>query len=156
MAEVLVPVAEEIIGTIIIDGAKYLLKKVVDSVGKAIWQAFADEDGDNLPDDPENPFQSWDEEPDTWLPLPSLPSGSETSSEISIIIVSPDGTMTIYDGSGKITNEVADTAYSLWLSENRALDKPFNNYTVSEFFLFFVAAASVVFLLGKIFKRRKF
>ena len=75
--------------------------------------------------------------------------------ELQIIIISPDGTMTYYDEGGNITAEVADTAYSLWLSENAALDKPFANYSVSEALLLFIAIGSVVGLICKVFKRRK-
>lgn len=148
---------EEIIGTIIIEGTKYLLKRIVDEVGKEIWRAFADEDGDYVPDDPLNPFREWYEDPGGWEPLPTLPVDPEPEpAQISIIIVNPDGTMTIYDTAGNITEEVVDTATSLWVSKNGALDKPFNNYSVSEALLLPVAVASVVALTCKIFKRRKF
>lgn len=153
---------EEIVGYIIIEGGKYLLKKIVDGAGKAIWRAFTDEDGDQLPDDPENPFREWDEEPDDWEPFDPIPIDPGVSvpvepeqSDLRIIIVNPDGTMTIYDSDGTITAEDVDTAYSLWLSDNGALDKPFNNYTVTEGLLLFIAIGSVVALISKLFKRRK-
>lgn len=85
-------------------------------------------------------------------PTPTIP---ETKQELQIIIVSPDGTMTIYDEAGNITAEVADTAYSLWLSENGALDKHFDHYSVSEALLLVIALGSLVGLVSKIFKRRK-
>lgn len=85
-------------------------------------------------------------------PAPTIP---ETKQELQIIIVSPDGTMTIYDEAGNITAEVADTAYSLWLSENGALDKRFDHYSVSEALLLVIALGSLVGLVSKIFKRRK-
>lgn len=85
-------------------------------------------------------------------PAPTVP---ETKQELQIIIVSPDGTMTIYDEAGNITAEVADTAYSLWLSENGALDKRFENYSVSEALLLFIALGALVGMVCKIFKRRK-
>lgn len=149
---------EEIIGTIIIDGVTYLLKKIVDELGNMIWQAFTDDDGDRLPDDPDNPFQIWDHEPEDWNPFlpidPDTPPVYETP-PLQFIIIGPDGTMTIYDEEGNITAEDCDTAYSLWISENGALDKPFSNYSVSEALLLFIAAGSVVGLIFKIFKRRK-
>ena len=83
------------------------------------------------------------------------PTVPETRQELQIIIVSPDGTMTIYDEGGNITAEVADNAYSLWLSENNALEKRFEHYSVSEALLLFIAVGSLVGLIGKIFKRRK-
>lgn len=79
----------------------------------------------------------------------------ETKHDLQIIIVSPDGTMTIYDEGGNITAEVADNAYSLWLSENGALDKRFEHYSVSEALLLVIALGSLVGLISKIFKRRK-
>lgn len=85
-------------------------------------------------------------------PTPTVP---DTRQELQIIIVSPDGTMTIYDEGGNITAEIADTAYSLWLSENAALDKRFEHYSVSEAFLLVIALGSLVGLISKIFKRRK-
>ena len=159
----------EIIGTIIIEGGKYLISKALDEVGNWIWRAFTDEDGDGVPDDPENPFREWDEEPDDWEPFDpvpvdpvipvdpddSKPTDPVGSNELQIIIVSPDGTMTIYDEGGNITAEVADNAYSLWLSENNALEKRFENYSVSEALLLFIAVGSLVGLICKIFKRRK-
>lgn len=85
-------------------------------------------------------------------PTPTIP---ETKQELQIIIVSSDGTMTIYDEAGNITAEIADTAYSLWLSENGALDKRFDHYSVSEALLLVIALGSLVGLVSKIFKRRK-
>ena len=63
--------------------------------------------------------------------------------------------MTVYDEAGNITAEIVDNAYSLWLSENGALDKPFANYSVSEALLLFIAIGAVVGLICKVFKRRK-
>lgn len=110
--------------------------------GKKIIQIFTDDDGDGEPDTPELPFFEIDPE-------------EQTAVEKSIIIMNSDGTMTIYDEGGNITAEDCDTAYSLWVSENGALDKPFVNYSVSEALLLFIAAGSVVSLIFKIFKRRK-
>lgn len=152
---------EEIVGYIIIEGGRYLLKKIVDEVGKAIWRAFSDEDGDQLPDDPENPFREWDEDPGGWDPLDPMPVDPgvsipvEITPELEIIIVSPDGTMTIYDRDGNITAEEADTAYSLWLSDNNVLDKRFDHYSVTEGLLLFIAIGTAVALISKLFKRRK-
>ncbi len=84
----------------------------------------------------------------------SLPTLTERG-ELRIVIISPDGTMTYYDEGGNLTAEVADTAYSLWLSENAALEKPFANYSVSEALLLFIAIGSVIGLISKVFKRRK-
>lgn len=87
-------------------------------------------------------------------PVPYPPTITERG-ELQIIIVSPDGTMTIYDEGGNITAEIADNSYSLWLSENGALDKRFEHYSVSEALLLVIALGSLVGLISKIFKRRK-
>lgn len=155
-----VSTAVEIVGTIFIEGVKYLIGKAIDEVGNVIWRALTDEDGDLLPDDPANPFREWDEEPEDWEPFDPIPNDPvipvdptpDTGSDLQIIIISPDGTMTIYDETGTVTVEDCDTAYSLWLSENNFLDKSFDNYSVSEGFLFLiffaVAAAVIKFFLG--------
>lgn len=72
----------------------------------------------------------------------------------SIIIVNPDGTMTIYDTAGNITEEVVDTAQSLWISENNFLDKRFENYSVSEGFLFLLFVLIGVSVIKFLFGRR--
>lgn len=88
--------------------------------------------------------------------VPDLPENPVVSQDTQIIIVAPDGTMTIYNASGELDVEAADTAYSLWVSQYGVLDKPFNTYSVSEGLLLVIAAAAVSFLFGKLFKRRKF
>lgn len=49
---------EEIIGTVIIDGVTYLIKKGVDALGKKILKYFRDENNDGVPDS---------EEPEWWV-----------------------------------------------------------------------------------------
>ena len=102
----------EIIGTIVIEGGKYLISKALDDLGNWIWRAFTDEDGDGVPDEPENPFREWDEEPEDWDPfdpipvdpvVPVDPVEPDTSNDTQIIIVSPDGSMMIYDEAGNTT-----------------------------------------------------
>lgn len=88
--------------------------------------------------------------------VPDLPVEPVVPQDTQIIIVAPDGTMTIYNSSGELDVEAADTAYSLWVSQYGVLDKPFNMYSVSEGLLLVIAAAAVAFLFGKLFKRRKF
>lgn len=88
-------------------------------------------------------------------PVTSSPPTLTERGELRIVIISPDGTMTYYDEGGNLTAEVADTAYSLWLSENAALEKPFANYSVSEALLLFIAIGSIIGLISKVFKRRK-
>lgn len=104
--------------------------------------------------------------PDASPDAPFYPVGSREYHDIveksvgipdpSIIVVSGDGTLTVYDMNGDITSEDCDTAYSLWVSEHGALDKPFDYYTVSEALLFLIFLGSFATLLFKVFKRRKF
>lgn len=75
---------------------------------------------------------------------------------LRIIIISPDGTVVAYDNTGTIIEDDYENAYSLWLSENRALDKPFDFYTVSEGLLLLIAIVSVVSFFGRLFFRRRF
>lgn len=91
--------------------------------------------------------------PDIGTSAPVVPVPAETLTQI--VIVTPDGTMMIYDEAGDLTDEVTNTAYNLWLSEYGALNKQFDYYSVTEALLLPVAIAAVVTLLGKIFRRRK-
>lgn len=88
--------------------------------------------------------------------VPDLPVEPVVSQDTQIIIVAPDGTMTIYNADGELDAEAADTAYSLWVSQYGVLDKPFNTYSVSEGLLLVIAASAVVYLFSRVFKRRKF
>ncbi len=72
----------------------------------------------------------------------------------SIIIMSADGTMTVYDMDGNITAENCDTAYSLWVSENGIMDKPIDYYSVTEGLLLLLLGVSVVFFIRSLFKRK--
>lgn len=72
-----------------------------------------------------------------------------------IIIMSPDGTMSVYDPSGQLVREDYNAAYALWLKDNGALDKHFEHYSVTEALLFFIFLGSITGLICKIFKRRK-
>lgn len=81
----------------------------------------------------------------------------ESSSRVekSFIIMSADGTMTVYDESGSITAEDCDTAYGLWVSENGIMSKPLNNYTVTEGLLLIAGIAACFGMVFKFFRRRK-
>lgn len=77
------------------------------------------------------------------------------SNEPSMIIVSSDGTMTVYDTSGQITAEDCDTAYSLWVSENGIMTKPLDNYTVTEGILFISFLVGCFGFIGMLFRRKR-
>lgn len=149
-------VAGKIVGTIIVDGVKYLLKKTVDSVGSAIWQAFADEDENGVPDTPDNPFNEWTEEPDEWTPFPPAETSEPTQTIGDIVLFTPDGPVILYSESGgEEYDALVSQATELWVEKYGAMDKPLHNYSVSEALLFIIAAGTVVSLFCKLFKRRK-
>lgn len=77
------------------------------------------------------------------------------SNEPSMIIVSSDGTMTVYDTSGQITAEDCDTAYSLWVSENGIMTKPLDNYTVTEGILFISFLVGCFGFIGMLCRRKR-
>ncbi len=101
--------------------------------------------------------------PDASDDAPFYPVGSEQYDNIvssieqggkSFIIVSPDGTMTIYDENGNITAEDCDNAYAIWVSENGIMDKKLDNYSVTEGLLLCSLLVSVVFFIRSLFKRK--
>lgn len=156
-----VAVIEDIIGTVVVDGATYLLKKVVGEAGNFIWQLFTDEDGDYVPDDPGNPWDTWDEEPDEWFPFPVNPPEKPdypVSSLVDIVVITPDGPIILYgeNGTTEKYEELVSQANEQWISSYGAIAKPFNNYTVTELLLFIIALCALFGFLGKLFKRRKF
>ena len=117
-----------------------------DGDGVSDWAALVDEDDDGLPEaSPTAPF---------------YPVGSPefkqalNPSDLQIIMVSPDGELVVYDESGTITAEQCDTAYSLWLSENGIMDKPLDNYSVSEGLLFLMLLISAAYFVLHLFKRK--
>ena len=133
MEEVIV----EIVGSIIIDGITYLVGKAVDG----IVHIFIDEDNDGNPDYPE---------------LPDFEIPVETEKDTSIIIVSPDGTMCIYDENGNIKAENCDMAYSLWLSENGVMEKKLDNYSVTEGLLALILLFTVINFIRGLFTRKDY
>lgn len=154
-----VSIGIEIVGTLFVEGVKYLIGKAVDEVGNIIWRAFTDEDGDLLPDDPLNPFFEWDEEPDDWNPFnpvpvdPVFPTEPDTR-EVTIIFISADGTMTVYDESGELKPEDCDKAYSMWVSENGIMSKKLDNYSVTEGLLALVLLFTAINFVRGLFRRK--
>ncbi len=113
------------------------------------WGRVVDSDDNGIPDASED--------------APFYPVGSEQYNNIissieqggkSFIIVSPDGTMSIYDENGNITAEDCDNAYALWVSENGIMDKKLDNYSVTEGLLLCSLLVSVVFFIRSLFKRK--
>lgn len=153
-------VVSEIIGYIVIEGVEYLLEKFVDEVGKIIWRAFTDEDGDGEPDDYDNPFTIWDEEPEGWLPfLPKEGDDNEPTEQTfeNIVLITPDGPVIMFaNPDSEDYKEIAKQANEAWLSSYGATVKPFYIYTVSEALLFIIAGCVLFSFFCKLFKRRKF
>lgn len=114
------------------------------------WGRVVDHDNNGIPDaSPEAPF---------------YPVGSEEYNNIvssighggkSIVIVSPDGTMTIFDENGQITADDCDTAYSIWVADNNIMTKPLDYYTPTEGLLFLTFVVSLFGFFGSIFRRRR-
>lgn len=114
------------------------------------WGRIIDDNDDGIPDaSPEAPFYPIGS--DEYKQIVSRSSG-----EMSAVIISPDGTISVYDQDCELTEQYIDEAYSLWLKDNSALDKPFKYYTVTEALLLIVAAFAGVSLIGKLFKRRRY
>lgn len=114
------------------------------------WGRVVDSDNNGIPDASED--------------APFYPVGSEQYNNIvssiehggkSFIIVSPDGTMTIYDENGQITDEDCETAYKIWVSDNNIMSKPLDWYTPTEGLLFLTFIVSLFGFFGSIFRRRK-
>lgn len=114
------------------------------------WGQVVDSDHNGVPDASDN--------------APFYPVGSEGYNQIissedsgkSLIIVSPDGNISVYDPAGELQYEDFNEAYSLWLQDNAALDKPFAYYSVTEALLLIVGLFAGVSLVGKLFKRRNY
>lgn len=121
-----------------------------------------DYDGDGLPDWGKVIDEDHNGVPDAAPDVPFYPVGSDGYNQIisagdsgkSLIIVSPDGNISVYDPAGELQYEDFNEAYSLWLQDNAALDKPFAYYSVTEALLLIVALFAGVSLVGKLFKRR--
>ncbi len=122
-----------------------------DTTGDGVndWGKIVDADDNGIPDAaPEAPFYPVGSDGYNQI----IQSGR--SDEKSFIIVSAEGTVSIYDPNGDLTEEDYNKAYTLWLKDNAALDKPFKNYSVTEALLLIVALFAGVSLIGKLFKRR--
>lgn len=124
-----------------------------DGDGQLDWGKVIDDDDNGIPDaSPEAPF----------YPVGSdgfrtyIENSHSSEKEKSFIIVSAEGTVSVYDPNGDLTEEDYDKAYTLWLKDNAALDKPFKNYSVTEALLLIVAIFAGVSLIGKLFKRRAY
>lgn len=146
MGEIIAPVVEEIVGWIIAEGAKWLIGFIIGEDGEKEPVKFIDDDGDGVPDNPDEPFLPWN-------PSELLPD-VEPEKETSYIIVSPDGTMTIFDNAGNITAENCDFAYSLWVSENGIMDKKLDNYSVTEGLLFLILLFTAISFVRGLFRRK--
>lgn len=119
--------------------------------GQLDWGRVVDDDHDGVPDAaPEAPFYPVGSDDFNRI----ISTAQQEAGEKSFIIVSAEGTVSVYDPNGDLTQEDYDKAYSLWLKDNAALDKPFKNYSVTEALLLIVAIFAGVSLVGKLFKRR--
>lgn len=145
------------------NGDGYLLDMDDDGDWDDVVIPLPDFSGDGIPewgwvtDDDDNGV------PDASGDAPFYPVGSEEYSAViqsdnnapSIIVMSPDGTMSVYDTNGQLTAEDCDTAYSLWVSENGIMNKPLDNYSVTEGILFIGFWVGAFALIRKIFRRKR-
>lgn len=117
--------------------------------GQNDWGWLIDDDDNGIPDaSPIAPFYP--------VGTPEYHEISERSAgESSIIVVSGDGTLTVYDMNGNITAEDCDTAYSLWVSENGIMNKPISWYSVTEGILLIFFIVGLFKVAAKIFRRRR-
>lgn len=122
-----------------------------DGDGQLDWGRVLDENHDGIPDaSPSGPFYPVGSDDFNRI----IETTKKDSGEKSFIIVSAEGTVSVYDPNGDLTEEDYDKAYTLWLKDNAALDKPFKYYSVTEALLLIVAIFAGVSLVGKLFKRR--
>lgn len=140
-------VLEPIFETVVIKGITYLVKKAVDSAGKAISQFFEDKDGDGNPDSDEPVFTLPRDETSTVSPGMSG----------EIILITPDGPVMMYSDDTNTSHyqELCSRVSEQWAEQYGATVKPFSQYSVTEALLFIIAAISIFFFVCKIFKRRK-
>lgn len=136
----------------IVDDDVYLPIPVdYDLDGRNDWGRVLDENHDGIPDSsPSGPFYPVGSDEFNQI----IETTKQQSGDKSFIIVSAEGTVSVYDPNGDLNEEDYDKAYSLWLKDNAALDKPFKNYSVTEALLLIVAIFAGVSLFGKLFKRR--
>lgn len=133
------------------DGEKEVVVELPDLTGDGFpdfgWPV--DTNDDSLPDaSPDGPFIEFgSEEYDKYV--------QQTKEAGNIIVVSGDGSMSVYDMNGNITAEDCDTAYSLWVSKNGIMNKPIDNYTVTEGLLFIGFIVASFGFLHKIFRRKR-
>ena len=102
--------------------------------------------------------------PDASSDSPFYPVGSDEYNQIvdsinssgkSLVVVSPDGTVCVYDENGQITDEDCELAYNIWVSDNNIMTKPLDYYTPTEGLLFLTFIVSLFGFFGSIFRRRK-
>lgn len=122
----------------------------LDGDGLDDWGWLIDDNNDGLPDaSPDGPFYpvGSDEYHDI---------AAQSEEGVSIVVMNPDGTMSIYDNNGNLTEEICDKAYELWVSDNGAMVKEFQYYSVTEAMLFIIAAVTLVGFFVKLFKRKRY
>ncbi|MGN0686492.1 MAG: hypothetical protein ACI4KA_00130 [Oscillospiraceae bacterium] len=116
--------------------------------GMPDWGLLVDSDDNGIPDaSPDAPYYE--------LGSPEYKQIIARSNDIpSIIVMSPDGTMSVYDTNGQITAEDCDTAYSFWVSENGIMDKQLDNYSVTEGLLLCLLLLGGFYFVKSLFKRK--
>ena len=103
--------------------------------------------------------------PDAASDTPFYPVGSDGynrivnsrvgESGVDIVLVSSDGEIAVYDRNGNIKPEDVDTAYATWVSKNGIMNKPFDNYSVTEGLLLLTFIVSLFAFFSGIFRKRR-
>ena len=75
-------------------------------------------------------------------------------SGVDIVLVSSDGEIAVYDRNGNIKADDVDTAYATWVSKNGIMNKPFDNYSVTEGLLLLTFIVSLFGFFSGIFRKR--
>lgn len=132
------------------DGIKEMIASVGgDLTGDGIndFAYILDLNGNGIPDaDPDSPFYPIDS--------PDYKRIISTRTNGGIIIISSDGTMSVYDPSGTLTAETYNEAYALWAESNGILNKPLDYFSVTEGLLALTLLFSVFNFVRGLFTRK--
>lgn len=152
MADLLNDVVPGTNNGVIVDGDIYVPLNY-DTTGDGVndWGKLIDSDDNGIPDAASD--------------TPFYPVGSDGynrivnsrvgESGVDIVLVSSDGEIAVYDRNGNIKPEDVDTAYATWVSKNGIMNKPFDNYSVTEGLLLLTFIVSLFAFFSGIFRKRR-
>lgn len=150
--------------TIIGNSNGYLIDRNADGDSEVYLPLPFDFTGDGIDDWGQVVDSDHNGVPDASSDAPFYPVGSDEYNQIvdsinsggkSLVVVSPDGTVCVYDENGQISDEDCELAYNIWVSDNNIMTKPLDHYTPTEGLLFLTFIVSLFGFFGSIFRRRK-